>query len=320
MESGAARVAARNFEPHEVALSIAGAALTLVSFFALLAFAGQSRAHVNAQQPPPPAAMPIAVRPVLDDLPLLKLGGKKVKPKLPNMWKKNPPVQRFESQSAPSPKAAKTPDKIPDSPLAKRDAEAPPPDAEIAKQVDQVLLDASPDKEANTEGEGSPDGVKEGTETDPLKARAVSQYMSKLLAWFDARFQPPVGAVECDELKKLSTSVQVSVGPDRHVTGYSVLSPSGNGPFDERAKTTMDRIVGEELPPPPPLYPDILSTTLPVRFSGKKAQCEVKPSSPVEPAPSAAPPSAPAPGPAPTPAPAPPPEPAPAPSPPSESP
>lgn len=296
----------RNFEPHEVALSLAGTAAVLTVFFTLLIVAGANNAHVKPVEPPPAAAMPIKVRPVLDEAALLKLGGKK-KAKLPDMWKKNPPVQRFEAASAPSPQASKSPDKIPDSPLAKADASAPPPDAEIAKQVDQVLLDAGPDASATAEGEGAADGVKEGTETDPLKARAISAYHAKLLAWFRVRFKEPT-EVPCAELKKLNTSVTVQVSGERSVSGYSVTGLSGNAVFDARARATMDGTVGQELPPPPPLYPDILGSTLAVRFSGKDAQCSDT-SSPA-PAPKPAPdsPEAPAPAPAPEPAPAPAPE------------
>lgn len=301
----------RNFEPHEVALAVAGTAAVLTVFFTLLIVAGANQTQVAAKAAETPREIPIAVRPMLDETALLKLGGKK-KAKLPDMWKKNPPVQRFEAASAPSPKASKSPEKLPDTPLAKPDAAAPPPDADVAKQVDQVLLDATPDAEPTVEGEGSPDGVKEGTETDPLKARAVSQYRAKLLAWFNSRFQQPM-EIPCSELKKLGTSVAVQVGGDRRVTSYSITGPSGNAVFDQRARSTMDRIVGEELPPPPPLYPDILGSTQAVRFSGRDAQCsDDKPSSPPpreapaqphEPAPEA--PAEPSPTPAPAPEPAP---------------
>ena len=266
----------RNFEPHEVALAIAGTAGMLTAFFTLLIVAGQNTAHVRPQVPPPEKAVPLSVRPVLDDLPLLKQGGKK-RAKLPDRWRKSRPVQRFEAASAPSPKASKTPEAIPSTRLAKRDAAAPPPDAEVAKQVDQVLLDAGPSVAPTVEGEGHADGVKEGTETDPLKARAVSQYRAKILAWFNARFRQPLGEVPCAELKKLGVSVSVNVSGDRRVSGYSVTGESGNGVFDARARSTMDRIVGEELPPPPPLYPDILSTTISVRFSGRDASCDDSP-------------------------------------------
>jgi len=264
----------RTFETHEVLLSVAFSTGVLLSLLVLLIFAGENASRLRAAEPPPPAAIPISVKPVLDDLPLLKLGGKKVKAKLPDMWKKQPPVQRFEAASAPSPKAAKTPDAITSAPLAKLDASAPPPDAEIAKEVDQVLLDAGPDAAPTVEGEGSPDGVKEGTEADPLKARAVSQYLGRILGWFNVRFRPPTGEIPCDELKKLSSSVAARVGPDRTVSGYSVTRPSGNAVFDARVKATMDAVVGQELPPPPPLYPDILGSTVSPIFSGSSAQCE----------------------------------------------
>jgi hypothetical protein len=306
----------RAFEPHEIALSFAFSSVVLIAFFTLLVFAGQSSAHVKPQELPPPEAKPIAVRPVLDELPLLKLGGKKVRKKLPDMWKKNPPVQRHEARSAPSPKAAKTPDKIPESPLAKPDASAPPPDAEIAKEVDLVLLDAGPDAAPTVEGEGSPDGVKEGTETDPLKARAVSQYLAKILAWFNVRFHPPVAEIPCDELKRLRSRMIVNVDADRRVTGYSVTGPSGNAIFDARTRSTMDNIVGQQLPPPPPLYPDIARSSLPVSFSGSEAKCTASPPPPSSPAPAPpdnpdapAPPADPAPHAPADPAPQPPPDP-----------
>jgi hypothetical protein len=220
------------------------------------------------------------------------------------MWKKQPPVQRFQEKSAPTPFASKSPDAIPTSPLAKLDAEAPPPDAETAKEVDQLLLDAGPDAAPVVEGEGAADGVKEGTETDPLKARAVSQYMAKILAWFNARFTPPTEGIPCEELKRLATRLSASVGGDRTVTGFSIRGPSGNPIFEARVQKVMQGTIGAELPPPPPLYPDILGTSIPLRFTGADAKCEAK----ATPKPEAKPDPSPEPAPAPTPEPAPSPE------------
>jgi len=126
----------------------------------------------------------------------------------------------------------------------------------------------TPSAAPNVEGEGAADGVKEGTETDPLKARAVSQYAAKISAWFNARFSQPT-EVPCDELKKLRASVSVSVSGERTVGGFNVGRPSGNAAFDERVRSTMERVRGEELPPPPPLYPDILGATVAVGFQGR---------------------------------------------------
>lgn len=243
-----------------------------VGFFTLLVVAGKGRAKIHERPVEVEKELPIAVRPVIDDLPLLKLGGKRVRTKLPDMWKKNPPVQRFESASAPSPFAEKTPEAIPSSPLVKPDAAPPPPDAEVAKEVEQVLLDAAaPPTPPNVDTEGSPDGVKEGTETDPLKARILSQYQAKIHAWFNARFRQPT-QIECETLKGLRASVVVTIGADRQVASYSIVRPSGNAVFDERVKSSMDNNVGQQLPPPPPLYPDILNSNVRPTFQG---QCEI---------------------------------------------
>lgn len=264
------------FKAREVALAGLLAFLVEAGILLIWIYAGAGSAHVSAAPIEAPKEIPIAVKPVMDDLPLLKLGGKK-KAKLPDMWKKQAPVQRFEESSAPSAKASKTPASLPSSKLAPPDASAPPPDAETAKQVDQQLTDAAPDAAPTVEGEGTADGVKEGTEADPLKARAVSQYMAKLSAWFNARFRPPEAPADkdaCEAMRKLSASVSVSVSGERTVGGYSIGRPSGNAAFDERVRVMLDGAKGETLPPPPPLYSDILGASLPVRLTGQNIKCE----------------------------------------------
>jgi len=248
----------RAFTQQELWLAALLAAGIECGFFAVLITAGANRGNIHAVEAPAPSETSIAVKPVLDDVPLLKLGGKKMRPKLPELWRKNPPVQRFEAASAPSPMAPMTPDAIPSSPLARKDAgPPPPPDAAVAKQVDQVLLDAGPPpKETQqAQGEGVADGVKEGTETDPLKGRAIGQYKQLLIAWFNAKWHPP--DLPCDVMKSLTVAGIPTWGPDRTVTGITPARMSGNPTFDERAKSTWASIVGQQIPPPPPLYPDI---------------------------------------------------------------
>jgi hypothetical protein len=241
----------------------------------VLLASSENQATIAAIEEETVREVPIKVKPILDDLPLLKLGvKKKVRQKLPDMWKKQPPVKRFEEKSAPSPDAKDTPEAIPTSKLAERDAEAPPPDAELAKEVEQELLDATPDSEPVEEGEGAPDGVKEGTETDPLKARAANLYKIRLASWFTQRFRPPVGEIPCEELKKLSSSVAVNVGGDRTVGGYSISRPSGNATFDAKVRSTMDSLQGQQLPPPPPLYPDIAEERVFPVLSGGGVKCD----------------------------------------------
>jgi hypothetical protein len=264
------------FKAREVALAGLLAFLVEAGILLIWIYAGAGSAHVNAAPVEAPKEIPIKVKPVIDDLPLLKLGGKK-KAKLPDMWKKQAPVQRFEETSAPSAKASKTPASLPSSKLAPPDASAPPPDAETAKQVDQELTDAAPDAAPKVEGEGTADGVKEGTEADPMKARVVSAYRAKLSGWFNARFrppEPPADKAECEALRKLGVSVVVNVSGDRAVGGYSIGKPSGNAAFDERVRSMLDGAKGETLPPPPPLYPDILGESLPLYLSGQKIKCE----------------------------------------------
>ncbi len=263
----------------EVGVAVAAASMIQAFFFILLIAAGKPRVEIRAKDEVLPRELPMAVKPVLDDAPLLKLGGKKVKPKLPEMWKKLDPIpaQRFEEKSAPSDKAKDDPKAAPTSSVAVGDAAAPPPDADLAKQVDPALQDldaAVAAKDPEVEGPGAKDGVKEGTETDPLKARAVDQYRMKVLGWFNSRFKQPVGQIPCDELHKLSASVSANVSSDGTVTGYSMTRPSGNATFDAKVRATMDGIVGQQLPPPPPLYPGILGSTVQPTFSGKGAKCE----------------------------------------------
>jgi len=289
------------YKAREVALAFLLAFSVEAGILLIWIYAGAGSAHVVPAAIEGPKEIPIAVKPVVDETPLLKLGGKK-KAKLPDMWKKQAAVQRFEETSAPSAKASKSPEAIPSSKLTPLDASAPPPDAEVAKQVDQTLTDAAPDAAPTVQGEGTADGVKEGTEADPLKARAVSQYYGKLQGWFNARFRPPSEGAPCDELKKLGASVVVSVGGDRSVAGYSLVKPSGNAEFDSRVRSMLDGARGEQLPPPPPLYPDILGQSLPLRLTGQNVKCNDSPSAPSQPSP--APPSEPA-----APAPAPDPEP-----------
>ncbi len=263
----------------QLALGCVAATVIQLGFFSLLVLAGRSEAHVRAVEEKAPQAVPIAVKPVLDEVPLLKLGSKqdKLKPKLPDMWKKQAPVpvKRYEEVSAPSEKAEDTPAAIPKAPVVDN-KQAPPPDAEIAKEVPELLDTPEPDQPPppELEEEGVADGSKDGTETDPMKGRAVDLYRSKILAWFNSRFRPPQGEVPCEELKKLSAGLVVQVGADRTVTGFSITSPSGNAAFDAKVTSTLSAIVGQELPPPPPLYPDILGSTVYPRLSGAGVQCD----------------------------------------------
>lgn len=262
---------ARAFLASDVILATAVSAIIEATLFIVLATASNDTT-IQAREEDPPPPIPIEVKPVLDELPLLKLGSKRMRAKLPDMWVKKPPIKRYEAASAPSPSAEDKVEKIPTTPLVKPSAEAPPPDAAIAKKVDEVVHPdaAPPPKQApQLAEEGAEDGVKGGTEKDPLKAFAVSQYRAKLSAWFNVRFKYDQTKLPCEELKKLHATISAAVGPERTVLSYSVTRPSGNAAFDAQVKATMDGVVAShaELPPPPPNYADVLGTTIAVGFS-----------------------------------------------------
>src|ERR1700744_942379 len=127
----------RSFQPNEGALA-AGFAVIIECALAVLLATAANRTHIKDFEGQPPEAVPSEVKPVMDDAPLLKLGGKRVRAKLPDMWTKKPPiVKRYEASSAPTPKAPEKPEKLPDTPLAKPNKEPPPPDASIAKKVEE---------------------------------------------------------------------------------------------------------------------------------------------------------------------------------------
>lgn len=263
------------FAASEIVAAAVVAAVIQVTFFMILILAGTARAHIKAEKPPEPTEEPIAVKPVMDELPLLKLGGKKMRPKLPDMWKKQPPIpiERFEEASAPSEFAEDDPDEIPTSEVAKGDAAPPPPDADLAKETIEVE-DAGKPPEETAEGPGAADGVKEGTETDPLKAHAMSIYRSKLIGWFDSKFRPPTGQIPCEELKKLSSTATATVSPDGTVTGFSIGAASGNGAFDQAVRAALQSAVGQQVPPPPKNYPNALPPSISLNFNRRNHKCE----------------------------------------------
>jgi hypothetical protein len=259
------------FAGRELGLALGVGFLFEALFFVLLVWAGKNSAHIQEKVAPQPIAIPINVKPVMDDLPLLKLGSKnpKAKPKLPDMWKKvtPTPVRRLEERAAPSELAKNDEKEIPKAKAADKDHPAPTKDDEIVEKADETPHEAEPVKAPESSEQGSPDGSADGTETDPLKARAVSLYRSRLQAWFNSRFKQPT-EIECEVLKKLRGTVRVSVSGDRAVAGFSLTKSSNNAIFDGKVSSTLASLGGQILPPPPPLYPDILSSSITVTMTG----------------------------------------------------
>jgi hypothetical protein len=97
-------------------------------------------------------------------------------------------------------------------------------------------------------------------------------YRAQLASWFLSRFNIR-GKVPFDTLRGLRAVASVSVGPDRTVTGSSLVSPSGNSVFDVEVRATLSSVQssGAVLPAPPPMYPDVLGQTISVSF-----QCTIR--------------------------------------------
>ncbi len=266
------------FSQREIVLAaVFGCLIEFALLFGVF-LAGDSGLRIEEKEEEQEELVPIEVQPVLDEAPLLKLGSKKEKTqKLPDIWKKREPVpvKRLEERSAPSEEAQDDPEEIPESELADEEHEAPTEEDEIVKEAPELDDEEEPPEEApELEGEGTPDGAEQGTETDPLKGRAVNLYRLKISSWFNARFHPPKGEIPCEVLKGLSAGVSVQVGGDRSISGYQVTSPSGNATFDARVRSTLQGLVGQKLPPPPPLYPEILGQVVYPRLSGSGVSCD----------------------------------------------
>jgi hypothetical protein len=227
------------------------------------------------QREPPPREMRIAIKPVLDAA-LLKKGSQPQAARLPAMWKPPDPAKRVEPKPTPAPDHEKAPDTRPDPSIKPEDK--PPQTAQQRRVDDLVKKMQSEAKEQQADepklpDEGGADGVEEGTEKDPLKARAVDVYQQKMINWFKQGFTLPLDELDCATLVGLSARVTARIGPGREVTGYSMES-SGNPIFDARVRLAMEGRVGETVPPPPPNYPELLEPVVHPTFQGKNEKCK----------------------------------------------
>jgi hypothetical protein len=255
--------ARRNFDAQDMTIACATALLAQLVFVAVFSMPSPKLVQADISND---NAQPIAVA----ITPVLKLGSKDPG-KLPAKWTRRQPVAaKTQPQSPlPSTKAEKTAAAIPTTTAS---VAAPVVDA---GRVEPAPADSNaPAAVASTEG--SEQGAANGTETDPLKARAADAYRQTLIAWFGSHLQIR-GKIPFDQLKKLHVATRVDVTPDRKVGGFTVLKPSGDPVFDGEVQATLSRIQssGVELPAPPPMYPDFLGSSLPVGFQCTvRAQCE----------------------------------------------
>ncbi len=240
--------------------------------------------------PVEPTEIPIRVAPVMDlDAPLLKLGGAPEARRSSERWVKPSARPRAERKAVVSSRASKAAEDAPppDVAPAKPEEPPPPPEAEITKKVDAPVASASapPANEpapapvasasaaAGVPGPGHADGVKEGTETDPLKARAVDLYRAKIAGWFATRFRVKGSGLPREELLKYRVAATIDVADDRTVTGFSI-TPSGNASFDAAANTALEGARGQSLPAPPENYPDVGQRRIHITFVCRENRCD----------------------------------------------
>jgi hypothetical protein len=255
------------FDAQDVVIAFSVAILAQFGFLGLFSLPSPKLVEADISND---NARPIAVA----ITPVLKLGSK-----TPSAWqRKRPPpppaAAAAKTQAAvPSPLADKTPEAIPSARVP--DASVAPVVVDAGREPPMQQVDAAP-AAAVASTEGSEQGAANGTETDPFKAKAADLYRAELLAWFQSRFHIR-GKIPFDELRKLHAHVVVSITPDRTVGSFTVDHPSGDATFDGEVTATLSQIQasGVELPAPPPNYPDMLRSTLPVGFQcTERAHCE----------------------------------------------
>ena len=267
--------ATSNYSASEILVAVVVALLAETTGFLLLKSGGGTQLHADISDELS-RPMSVSITPVIDDLPLLKLGSPKQPGKLPDRWIAPRAVPRAPAQALPSPHAVAAPHAIPTTSVPDAGHKPPPPEAELVQKTDMAPQTAPPGPPPVATVEGAADGVKEGTETDPLKAHAIDFYKSQLDRWFSAKFRIR-GKIPFDTLKDLRASVRVNIGPDRTVTSFTITKPSGNPAFDDELASSLSAIVssGAELPSPPTNYPDILQSTQSFTFRcTNRSSCE----------------------------------------------
>lgn len=270
MSVRAAKPGSAAFDAQDVTIATGFSLLAQLAFVAIFSLPSPKLIQADISND---NARPIAVA----ITPVLKLGSK-TPTKLPSQWQRKRPVAAKSQPAAlPSPQAEKTVEAIPKSHLLDASV-APTPSASAAPEQPNLATPQDDKNVATTAAstEGSEQGAANGTETDPLKGRAMDMYKAQLAAWFQSRFHIR-GKVPFDTLKTLRSTVVISVTPDRKLEGFSISKAAGDATFDAEVKETLAGIQssGAELPAPPPMYPEFLSRSTALEFKCNiRAQCE----------------------------------------------
>jgi hypothetical protein len=268
--------AAGELRPRDLALAV----LISLAAHALVLVAARSVEAPQRDTPPSAlevgeeATIPVSVIDAAPDGPLLKLGGARVQARTDVGHPAPPP--RAERAADASGEVAKSPKDVPspDANTASPGDAPPTPGAALPEQVDTGLAPSpDPAMASGVAGPGSLDGAPEGTETDPLKGRAVDLYRARLIAWFSSRFRVSGSGLSPDELARHKVTATVHLSSDQRIESFSIDS-SGSAPFDAAARAALEGARGQALPPPPESYPDIVQRTIRLTFVCRSNQCD----------------------------------------------
>lgn len=255
---------------HRDEVVIAAAAGVLVQLGLVATLASGSRPLVEADisdKKSKPIA--VAITPILD-APLARLGTRSPAA-VPQGWARaKPKAAEPDQRPLPSPAAKTTPDAIPSAPVSDAGPPVVPTDAAADPNASPLGSDAAAPSDAGPSTPGDPNGVPDGS--DDLRARAVSAYRAQINAWFSARFNIR-GKIPFERLRTLRTSAVVTLSQGRTVSGFTLTQSSGDPVFDAEVRSTLAgaQSSGVVLPAPPPMYEDILGSSLTLNF-----QCSVQ--------------------------------------------
>lgn len=246
---------AASFRTSEIAAALAAAAAVQALLFLLFSSSSTKPVRANLSDE---NSRPIAVA----ITPVSALPSDSHRPRrLPRSWQRHARDAALARAVALAPKqdeAARAEQPAPDagSPAAPAGTAA-----QASSQSSAVTDDSQPAAAAGASGGADDDAA------DGLKRRAVDLYRRELVAWFMARFDIR-GKLPFATLKGLRAVATISVTPEHTVGAFTLSVESGNPVFDAQVQATLAAIAasGASLPPPPPLYPDLLGDSLSVSF------------------------------------------------------
>lgn len=179
------------------------------------------------------------------------------------------PEVQPRSEAQPDPEDQTQPDAEPQPEPAEQEAADRGPGGEDSVSPEGAASTGSAGV-AGTDGEGSAVGTPGG---DPLGARAVAYYRTRLGAWFARHFRVRGSGLPRDQLSRMKVRVRVDVDEERRIQGHTLLAADHEA-FRRAADATMQALTGSQLPEPPPGYPGALQRQITITFTCTETACD----------------------------------------------